>query len=83
MESGNVIGPGNFENYSEMRDRAGSMDARPMAERQRELTQCFFAEWQAIESGISIVILFDTYEGAAPATKDWIENQFLEGVKKY
>ena len=49
-----------------------------MAERQRELTQCFFAEWQAIESGISIVILFDTYEGAAPATKDWIENQFLE-----
>ena len=75
------VGPHHFPNYSALRERTVQVDPRPLADRQRELTQCFFGDWEIVEGGLRIVLLLDTYEHAAPTIKDWLESLFLEGIK--
>ena len=57
------------------------MDPRPLVDRQRELTQAFFFDWQKVKPDAFIVVLLDTFERADATVKDWLEKQFLEGFK--
>jgi hypothetical protein len=70
-----VLGPHRFPLYSAKRGRASRLEQR------QALTECFFADWTAMQEPPRLVLLLDTYERAAPMLQDWIENSFLEGLQ--
>jgi hypothetical protein len=76
------LGPGNFPHYSAIRESIELSSHYSSSERQRDLSESFFLDWQSIESSIFIVLLFDTFEKAPPSIKVWFDNQFLNGVSK-
>ena len=77
-----TLGPHRFPLYSARRARGRRLERQSSEERRRELTACFFADWEAIRESRRLVLLLDTYERAAPMLQDWIENAFLEELKR-
>jgi len=77
-----TLGPRRFPLYSARRGRGGRLQRQTSEERRRELTACFFADWRAIGESSCLVLLLDTYERAAPMLQHWIENTFLEELKR-
>ena len=77
-----TLGWHRFPLYSAERAREGRLERQASEERRRELTERFFADWEAIEEDSRLVLLLDTYERAAPTLQDWIENTLSEKLKR-
>ncbi len=76
------LGPHHFLAYSARRRREGQFEQQSAEMRREELTKCFFADWEALGEKPRLVLLFDTYERAAPTLQDWIEDAFLAQLKR-
>ncbi|TEU12625.1 MAG: hypothetical protein E3J21_20660 [Anaerolineales bacterium] len=76
-----ALGSHRFPLYSAQRGRGERLERQASEERRRELTECFFTDWEAIKETPRLVLLLDTYERAAPMLQDWIEKTFLEKLK--
>jgi len=72
----------NFPTYSLRRGTREQVEGKTPEMWRFELTKCFFTDWQAIKKSRLLVLLFDTFEHADPALKDWVENDFLERLKR-
>jgi hypothetical protein len=76
------LGPRHFPAYSARRGGGGWLEQQSAGMRREDLTGHFFADWEALSDKPRLVLLFDTYERAAPMLQDWIENTFLEKLKR-
>jgi hypothetical protein len=76
------LGPHDFPNYSNQREKLAVVETLSSHERCRILTESFFTDWQGVSQRPLFILLLDTYERANPILKDWIERSLLEGLKQ-